>query len=61
MAMGSPVGPTLANVFLVYHEKNWLEHCPLEHRPLYYRRYADGIFVLFYLIQQNILNVFIVI
>ena len=59
--MGSPVGPTLANVFLVYREKNWLEHCPLEHRPLYYRRYADDIFVLFYLIQQNILNVFIVI
>ena len=32
---------------MVYHEKNWLEHCPGEYRPLYYRRYADDIFVLF--------------
>ena len=30
VAMGSPLGPTLANAFLVYHEKNWLEHCPVE-------------------------------
>ena len=47
VAMGSPLGPTLANAFLVYHEKNWLEHCPVEYRPLYYRRYVDDIFVLF--------------
>ena len=26
VAMGSPLGPTLANAFLVYHKKNWLEH-----------------------------------
>ena len=47
LAMGSPLGPTLAKVFLVYHEKNWLEHCPLEYRLLYYRRYVDDILVLF--------------
>ena len=47
VAMGSPLFPTLANAFLVYHEKNWLEHCPVEYRPLYYRRYVDDIFVLF--------------
>ena len=47
VAMGSPLGPTLANTFLVYHEKNWLENCPVEYRPLYYRRYVDDIFVLF--------------
>ena len=47
VAMGSPLGPTLANASLVYHEKNWLEHCPVEYRPLYYRRYVDDIFVLF--------------
>ena len=47
VAMGSPLGPTLANAFLVYHEKNWLEHCPVEYRPSYYRRYVDDIFVLF--------------
>ena len=47
VAMSSPLGPTLANAFLIYHEKNWLEHCPLEYRPLYYQRYVDDIFVLF--------------
>ena len=47
VAMGSPIGPTLANAFLVYHKKNWLEHCPLEYTPLQYRRYVDDIFVLY--------------
>ena len=42
-----PIDPTFANVFKVYHEKNWLEHCPLEYRPLYYQRYVHYIFVLF--------------
>ena len=45
--MVPPLDPTFANVFLIYHEKNWLEHCPLEYRPLYYRRYVHYIFVLF--------------
>ena len=45
--MGSHLGPTLANALLVYHEKNWLQHCPVEYRPLYYRRYVDDILVLF--------------
>ena len=26
VAMSSPLGPTLANAFVVYHKKNWLEH-----------------------------------
>ena len=47
LAIGSLLGPTLANAFLVYHEKNWLEQCPVEYRPLYYRRYVDVIFVSF--------------
>ena len=42
-----PLGSTVANACLVYHEKNWLECCPLEYRPLYYRRYVDDIFVSF--------------
>ena len=25
VAMGSPLGPTLANLFLVYYEHKWLE------------------------------------
>ena len=43
----SPLDHTLTNAFLVYHEKKWLEHCPVEYRPLCYRRYVDDIFVLF--------------
>ena len=47
MAMGSPLGPTFANVFLGFHENNWLESCPTQFRPLYYRRYIDDVLVLF--------------
>ena len=44
--MGSPLGPTLANVFLGFNEKNWLDDCPSQIKPSYYRRYLDDIFVL---------------
>ena len=30
-----------------YHEKIWLNECPIEFRPVYYQRYVDDIFVLF--------------
>ena len=46
-AMGSPLGPTLANAFLCFYEKKWLEQCPEEFKPVYYRRYVDDIFALF--------------
>ena len=47
VSMGSPLGPTLANMFLAYHEDIWLENCPLQFRPKYYRRYVDDIFLMF--------------
>ena len=47
VAMGSPLGPTLANVFLCYHEKIWLQNCPSEFKPVIYRRYVDYTFLLF--------------
>ena len=47
VSMGSPLGPTLANVFLCYHESNWLKDCPKDFKPVYYKRYVDDIFVLF--------------
>ena len=47
VAMGSPLVPTLANAFLVYHEQICLECCPLEYRSFYYRKYVYDIFVLF--------------
>ena len=43
VAMGSPLGPTLANIFLCYHEQNWL-NCPTEFKPLYYKLYVGDIF-----------------
>ena len=47
VAMGSPLGPTLTSVFLCYHEQIWLENCPLEIKPVVYRRYLDDTFLLF--------------
>ena len=47
VAMGSPLGPTLANLFLSYHEEKWLSDCPVQFRPRYYRRYVDDVFLMF--------------
>ena len=47
VATGSSLGPTLANVFLCYHEKIWLQNCPSEFKPVIYKRYVDDTFLLF--------------
>ena len=47
VAMGSPLGPLLANVFMCFSESKWLDDCPSSFKPLYYRRYVDDTFVLF--------------
>lgn len=47
MAMGSPLGPTFANSFLCFHEQSWLSDCPLEFKPLVYKRYVDDCFIIF--------------
>ena len=47
VAMGSPLGPTLANAFLCHHEVTWLNDCPDQFKPLLYRRYVDDCFLLF--------------
>ena len=36
VAMGFPLGPTLANVFLCYHEKIWLQNCPSKFKLVIY-------------------------
>ena len=41
--MGSPLSSTLANAFLCYSKKEWLDNF----KPVIYRRYVDDIFVLF--------------
>ena len=45
VAMGSPLGPSLANTFLTHHEQDSLDSS--RYRQLYIRRYVDHIFVLF--------------
>ena len=47
VAVGSPLDHTLANAFLCYYEKTWLNECPSQFKPVVYRRYVDDIFVLF--------------
>ena len=34
--------------FLSYHEEKWLDNCPLEFKPIMYRRYVDDTFLLFF-------------
>ena len=46
VAMGSPLGPILANIFLSHHEENWLNKCPIEFKPSFYRRYVDDMYFL---------------
>ena len=45
--MGLSLGIIMANVFLSFFEVKWLEQCPKEFKPVFYRRYVDDIFVLF--------------
>ena len=44
VAMGSPLGPTLANAFFCHFKKHWLSDCPQDFCPNIYRRYADDTF-----------------
>ena len=45
--MGSPLSCFYANIFLCHWEKIWLDNCPSDFKPLYYRRYVDDTFLLF--------------
>ena len=47
MAMGSPLGPTFANIFMCHMEELFLEQCPVAFKPIFYKRYVDDTFVLF--------------
>ena len=38
VAMGSPLGPTLATIFLCYHEITWLKNYLKSFKPVYYKR-----------------------
>ena len=45
--MGSPLGPTLANVFLCFHEQIWITEFPYELKLVYYIRYVNEILLSF--------------
>ena len=47
VAMGSPLGPTIANIFLCHWEEIWIKKCPKQFKPEYYNRYMDDTFLLF--------------
>ena len=57
MLWGGCVSPTLANFFMGYWEKIWLESCPKEFKPIYYKRYVDDTFLLFK--EQNHVSLFL--
>ena len=44
VAMGSPLGPTLANAFLYHFEKKWLSECLVEFLSSIYKRYIDMLY-----------------
>ena len=46
VAMGSPLAPVLANLFMGYHENNWLNNYKGP-APIINKRYVDDIFCLF--------------
>ena len=47
VAMGSPLGPILTNIFLCFHDQIWLDSCPVEFKPVIYRRIVHDTFLLF--------------
>ena len=47
VAMGSPLGSALANIFMCSFESKWLRNCANNFKSVFYRRYIDDIFILF--------------
>ena len=55
VAMGSSLGPALANIFMCSFKSKWLRDCPNDFKPLSYRRYIDDIFYCFLLLIMQII------
>ena len=47
VAMGSPSGPSFANIFMCALEQNFLSNCPSNYKPIFYRRFVDDTFCIF--------------
>ena len=54
VAMGSPLAPVLANLFMGHHENIWLETYRAS-KILFYRRYVDNTFCVFETEQDALL------
>ena len=48
VAMGSPIGPTFANIFMCHLENIIINECPADFKPNFYKRYVDDTFALFH-------------
>ena len=46
VSMGSRLAPILANPFMGYHEKDWIENSQVV-KPTFYKRYVEDIFAVF--------------
>ncbi|XP_065651024.1 uncharacterized protein LOC136079229 [Hydra vulgaris] len=46
VAMGSPLAPILANIFVGYHLQTWVNNCSFT-APFFYKRYVDDIIAIF--------------
>ncbi|XP_065671709.1 uncharacterized protein LOC136089584 [Hydra vulgaris] len=46
VAMGSPLAPILANIFVGYYEQTWVNNCSFT-APFFYKRYVDDIIAIF--------------
>ena len=51
VAMGSPLAPVLANLFMGHHEQHWLIHKEAL-SDLFYKRYLNDIFCIFKTSEQ---------
>lgn len=47
ISMGSCLGPVFANAFMCKKEVDWLNDCPAQFKPIYYKRYVDDLFLIF--------------
>ncbi len=47
VAMDSPVCPSLANIFMVFLENQFLSNCHADFKPILYHRYVNDTFCLF--------------
>jgi hypothetical protein len=57
-AMGTPVAPTIANLFMGWLESKLLENCPVSINSEYWKRFIDDIFLLWFGSDEELVNFF---